>query len=58
LGSNILKPITGGTELTIVANYDMPYSFLGKIIDKLKVSKDMEKTIESANQYLKNLLES
>ena len=58
LGSHILKPVTGGTELTTVANYEMPYSILGKIIDKLKISKDMEKNIESANQYLKNLLES
>jgi uncharacterized membrane protein len=57
-GSTILKPVTGGTELTIVANYEVPYSILGKIIDKLKVSKDIEKNIESANQNLKNLLES
>ena len=57
-GSNILKPVTGGTELTIVANYEMPYSILGKIIDKLKVSKDIEKNLESSNQNLKNLLES
>lgn len=56
-GSNILKPVTGGTEHTIIANYELPYSILGKIIDKLKVSKDVEKNIESANQYLKNLLE-
>jgi uncharacterized membrane protein len=56
-GSNILKPVTGGTELTLVANYEMPYSILGKIIDKLKVSKEVEKGLESGNQNLKNLLE-
>ena len=57
-GSNILKPVPGGTELTMVANYEMPYSILGKIIDKLKVSKDVQKDIEKNNQNLKNLLES
>ncbi len=57
-GSNIFKPVTGGTEYTIVVNYEMPYSILGKILDKLKVSKDAEKSLESANQNLKNLLES
>ncbi len=57
-GSNIFKPGAGGTEYTIVVNYEMAYSLLGKILDKLKVSKDAEKIIESANQNLKNLLES
>jgi uncharacterized membrane protein len=57
LGSNIVKPVTGGTEVTIVADYELPYSILGKIIDKLKVSKDISKNIESSNQNLKKLLE-
>jgi uncharacterized membrane protein len=57
-GSTTLKPVTGGTELTMVANYEMPYSILGKIIDKLKVSKDVDKSLERSNQNLKNLLES
>ncbi len=56
-GSNILKPVPGGTEHTMVGNYEMPYSILGKIIDKLMVSKEAEKSLESANQNLKNLLE-
>ena len=56
-GSNIFKPVTGGTEYTIVVNYELPYSILGKIIDKLVVSKEAEKSLESANQNLKNLLE-
>jgi uncharacterized membrane protein len=57
LGSNTLKPVSGGTEITIEANYEMPYSILGKIIDKLKVSKDIQKNIENSNQNLKKLLE-
>jgi hypothetical protein len=57
LGSNIVKPVTRGTEVTIVADYELPYSILGKIIDKLKVSKDISKNIENSNQNLKKLLE-
>lgn len=56
-GSNTLKPVAGGTELTWVMDYELPYSILGKIVDKLKVSKDMEKGMERALQNLKSLLE-
>lgn len=57
LGLNTVKAVKGGTELTIAADYELPYSILGKIIDKLKVSKDVDKGIASALQNLKNLLE-
>ncbi|MFQ6080277.1 MAG: SRPBCC family protein [Candidatus Bathyarchaeia archaeon] len=56
-GSGTLKPVERGTEYTWVMDYELPYSILGKIIDKLKVSKDFEKDMARALQNLKNLLE-
>jgi uncharacterized membrane protein len=56
-GSGTLKTVEGGTQYTWVMDYQLPYSILGKIIDKLKVSKDFEKDMERALQNLKTLLE-
>jgi hypothetical protein len=36
----------------------MPYSILGKIIDKLKVQKDIEKSIERQIRDYKKALET
>ena len=40
------------TRATFMMDYELPYSFLGKIIDKLRVCKAIEK---GANTGLKNL---
>jgi uncharacterized membrane protein len=56
-GSDTLKPVRGGTKHTTVMNYELPYSILGRIIDKLKVSKDIEKGMIKGLQNLKNFLE-
>ena len=44
--SLILEPTDKGTKLTHEVEYELPYSFLGKIIDKIKVSKDVKKELE------------
>ncbi len=40
-GSFILKATDSKTNLTMMLDYDLPYSILGKMIDKIKVSKEM-----------------
>ena len=36
IGSMTLTPIDSGTKTTFVMDYDLPYSILGRIIDKLR----------------------
>ena len=52
-----LKQIDGATELTYEIRYELPYSILGKIINKLKASKDIENGMIAALQNLKQLSE-
>ncbi len=52
-----LKPTNGGTQLTYTISYELPYSILGKILDKLRASKDIEKGMINGLQNLKRLLE-
>jgi carbon monoxide dehydrogenase subunit G len=53
-----VEPTANGTKLTYIAEYTMPYSILGKIIDKLKVQKDIEKSIERQLMDGKKALET
>jgi uncharacterized membrane protein len=55
-GSWVFEPVDNGTKLSMVMDYEIP-GILGKIFDKVKVSKDMEKNVEKSLQNLKNLLE-
>jgi carbon monoxide dehydrogenase subunit G len=57
-GSHTLEPTAKGTKLTNTMDYELPYSILGKIVDKLKVSKDLEKTMEKQLRDMKNALET
>jgi uncharacterized protein YndB with AHSA1/START domain len=52
-----LKEIDGATELTYEFRYKLPYSILGKVIDKLRVNKDVKDGMARALQNLKQLLE-
>ena len=53
-----VEPTEKGTKLTYIADYTMPYSILGKIIDKLKVQKDTEKSIDRQLMDAKKALEA
>jgi carbon monoxide dehydrogenase subunit G len=53
-----LEPIAKGTKLTTTMDYELPYSILGKIVDKLKVSRDMEKMGEKQLGGMKKALEA
>jgi uncharacterized protein YndB with AHSA1/START domain len=52
-----LKEANGTTELTYEIRYELPYSILGKIIDRLKASRDIENGMIKALQNLKQLSE-
>ena len=56
--SNTLEPTAKGTKLTITYDYELPYSILGKIVDKLRVSKDIEKSSEKQLSDMKKALEA
>ena len=57
IGKTTLKPTEAGTELTLLIDYDLPYSILGKIIDRLLVSRDMEQGFDNGLKKLKDTIE-
>lgn len=56
-GTTTLTPIEGGTKMTIIMNYNLPYSILGWIIDKLVVGREMKKGLKKGQEKLKSILE-
>ncbi len=52
-----LNPTATGSKVTTTFDYELPYSVLGKIIDKLRVHKTMEKEAETALQRMKDVAE-
>lgn len=58
IGSMTLNPSETGTKATFMMDYDLPYSILGKIIDKLRVCKAVEKGTTRALRKLKILAEA
>ncbi len=57
-GSHTLTPTNTGTKFTCVLDYEMPYSVLGKIMDKLRFHKAFDKTIDDGLAKLKELAET
>jgi coenzyme Q-binding protein COQ10 len=57
IASSTLTPTKTGTKATFTEDYELPYSVLGKIIDKLRVHKAMEKDAERALKKLKDMAE-
>jgi carbon monoxide dehydrogenase subunit G len=53
-----VEPTANGTKLTYFADYTMPYSVFGKLVDRLKVQKDMEKSIDRQLMDYKKALEA
>ena len=56
--SLILEPTDKGTRLTHEIEYELPYSILGKVIDKLKVSKNLKKEMDVWLPNAKQALEA
>ena len=53
-----VEPTASGTKLTYIADYTLPYSVFGKLVDRLKVQKDMEKSIDRQLIDYKKALEA
>ena len=53
-----LEPTAKGTKAAFNANYTMPYSILGKIVDKLRVQKEVEKSLDKQSSAMKKALEA
>jgi len=57
IGSITLTPTERGTKATFMMDYELPYSIFGKIIDKLRVFKAVEKGAKSGLRRLKETAE-
>ena len=53
-----VEPTAKGTKLTTSMDYELPYSLLGKLVDKVRVSKFMEKTMSQTQENIKKALEA
>ncbi len=47
-----------GTKLTITEDYELPYSVLGKLVDKLAAKKSFELLVEGGTRRTKEILEA
>jgi len=56
-GSMIVTPVASGTKFTIVMDYEIPHSFLGKILDRLLIQEALESEFDEGLRELKTLLE-
>lgn len=58
--ANILtfEPTSRGTKFTHQTVYELPYSVFGKLMDKVKVSKDVDKELEFELEQTKKALEN
>jgi len=56
-GTDLFEPTEKGTKWTAILEYELPYSLLGKVIDKLKVRKDIEKSMDYSTKKMKELIE-
>jgi uncharacterized membrane protein len=56
-GSITLEPAGAATKYTEVTEYSMPYSVLGKLIDRVRIRKAMERSYQAAIKNKKALAE-
>ncbi len=56
-GTLVFEATDRGTKLTETFDYKLPYSVLGKIIDKLKAGKDLERILKTNHERAKEFLE-
>ena len=52
-----IKPRKKGSAITWTVEYQLPYSFLGKLVDKLKASKELEAGMGRSFENLRQLAE-
>lgn len=56
-GFHSLSPTENGTKVTIFADYELPYSVLGKLFSKVAFHRTMEKSFEVGLKKLKDMME-
>ena len=56
-GSFVLNPTKEGTKMTMLMDYEVPYSIFGKLMDKLRFQKAFEKSIDEGLEKLKRMAE-
>jgi uncharacterized membrane protein len=56
-GSMTLTPIASKTKFTITMDYEVPHSYLGKMMDRLLIHKALESEFREGLRELKKLLE-
>jgi uncharacterized membrane protein len=56
-GSMTLTPTKSGTKFTMVMDYGVPHSFLGKLMDKLLIHEALERAFDEGLKKLKAILE-
>lgn len=56
-GTLTLDPIESGTLVKFAVDYSLPYSVFGKLMDKVRVSKEMNGMVERAMIRLKETAE-
>jgi uncharacterized membrane protein len=57
IGSMTLTPTETGTMATFMLDYELPHSILGKLVDKLRVYKALEKGAKAGLKRLKEISE-
>jgi uncharacterized membrane protein len=57
ISSAVLNPTSNGTKATFSMDYELPYSILGKLIDKLRFHKAIEKSFDEGTKKLKEIAE-
>ena len=55
--SCVLESSAKGTKLTYSEEYKVPYSFIGKLVDKLKIRKEVDTNNRKMLENLKRVLE-
>ena len=57
IASAALSATNNGTIATFSMDYELPYSILGKLIDKLRFHKAIEKSFDEGSKKLKEIVE-
>lgn len=53
-----LSPTQSGTKLSMSMDYKLPYSVIGRMLDKIRVHKELDRDFDVGLRDLKYLLES
>ena len=51
------EPTNGETKYSLTCEYELPYSIVGKIIDKLKIEKEVDRNFDYYIKKTKELIE-